>query len=133
MTFLEVSGNAVIEALSRELPVMCLDLGGPRQIVTPQSGVVISTAGRNTAAVVTIYAGGSIDGVVGTYFANCRPRWLAILSSNTECGRCYQYDQTPEPGSLASRETRAPNTRRSSLDRQLAKPKSIDTLQDREW
>ena len=50
------SGNVVIEALSRGLPVMCLDLGGPRQIVTPQSGVVIGTAGRNTTAVATAMA-----------------------------------------------------------------------------
>ena len=29
------SGNAVLEALSFGLPVVCLDLGGPAQIVTP--------------------------------------------------------------------------------------------------
>jgi glycosyltransferase involved in cell wall biosynthesis len=32
------SGNAVLEALSFGLPVVCLDLGGPAQIVTSESG-----------------------------------------------------------------------------------------------
>jgi glycosyltransferase involved in cell wall biosynthesis len=50
------SGNAVLEALSRGLPVMCLDLGGPPQIVTPQAGIVVSTAGRNTTAVAAAMA-----------------------------------------------------------------------------
>ena len=43
------SGNVVLEALSFGLPVVCLDLGGPRQIVTPDAGVVVSTGGRDTA------------------------------------------------------------------------------------
>jgi glycosyltransferase involved in cell wall biosynthesis len=51
------SGNVVIEALSRGLPVVCLDLGGPAQIVTPESGIVVGTAGRATAAVATAMAG----------------------------------------------------------------------------
>ena len=42
------SGNAVLEALSFGLPVICLDLGGPAQIVTPGAGVIVSTAGRDT-------------------------------------------------------------------------------------
>jgi glycosyltransferase involved in cell wall biosynthesis len=43
------SGNVVLEALSFGLPVVCLDLGGPAQIVTPEAGVVVSTVGRDTA------------------------------------------------------------------------------------
>jgi len=42
-------GTVVAEALSRGMPVVCLDLGGPRQIVTPASGIVVGTAGLNTA------------------------------------------------------------------------------------
>jgi glycosyltransferase involved in cell wall biosynthesis len=42
------SGNVVLEALSFGLPVVCLDIGGPAQIVTPSSGVIVSTAGRDT-------------------------------------------------------------------------------------
>ena len=50
------SGNVVLESLARGLPVMCLDLGGPRQIVTPRSGIVVPTAGRDTAAVAAAMA-----------------------------------------------------------------------------
>jgi glycosyltransferase involved in cell wall biosynthesis len=44
-------GTVVLEALSRGLPVMCLDLGGPRQIVTAGSGITVETSGRNAAEV----------------------------------------------------------------------------------
>ena len=37
------SGNVVLEALSRGLPVVCLDLGGPKHYVTPDCGVVVNT------------------------------------------------------------------------------------------
>lgn len=50
------SGNVVIEALSRGMPVLCLDLGGPAQIVTPASGVIVPTAGRDTAQVAAAMA-----------------------------------------------------------------------------
>jgi glycosyltransferase involved in cell wall biosynthesis len=44
-------GFVVIEALSRGMPVVCLDLGGPRDLVTPASGIVVQTKGRNTREV----------------------------------------------------------------------------------
>jgi glycosyltransferase involved in cell wall biosynthesis len=50
------SGNVVLEALSRGMPVLCLDLGGPRDIVTPASGIVVRTAGRNTDQVAAAMA-----------------------------------------------------------------------------
>jgi glycosyltransferase involved in cell wall biosynthesis len=50
------SGNAVLEALSYGLPVVCLDLGGPAQIVTPDAGAIVSTAGRDTPQVATVMA-----------------------------------------------------------------------------
>ena len=43
------SGNVVLEALSFGLPVVCLDLGGPGQIVTPDAGAIVPAAGRDTA------------------------------------------------------------------------------------
>jgi glycosyltransferase involved in cell wall biosynthesis len=49
-------GFVVLEALSRGLPVVCLDLGGPRDMVTSDSGIVIETKGRNTAQVAIIMA-----------------------------------------------------------------------------
>jgi glycosyltransferase involved in cell wall biosynthesis len=44
-------GFVVLEALSYGMPVVCLDLGGPRDVVTPGSGIVIKTGGCNTAQV----------------------------------------------------------------------------------
>jgi glycosyltransferase involved in cell wall biosynthesis len=49
-------GFVVLEALSHGLPVICLDLGGPKDIVTPNCGVVIKTNSRNTAQVATSMA-----------------------------------------------------------------------------
>lgn len=37
------SGNVVLESLSRGLPVVCLDLGGPRYYVDESCGVVVPT------------------------------------------------------------------------------------------
>ena len=45
------AGFVVLEAIARGLPVVCLDLGGPKDIVTPDSGVIIKTDGLNTAQV----------------------------------------------------------------------------------
>jgi glycosyltransferase involved in cell wall biosynthesis len=47
------SGGVVLEALCHGMPVVCLDLGGPKEIVTPNSGVIIKTAGLNTAQVAS--------------------------------------------------------------------------------
>lgn len=46
-------GFVVLEALSHGMPVVCLDLGGPGELVTPSSGVVIKTAGLNTIQVAS--------------------------------------------------------------------------------
>jgi glycosyltransferase involved in cell wall biosynthesis len=45
------SGNVILEALSRQLPVVCLDLAGPKHYVSPECGVVVSTGGLNRSAV----------------------------------------------------------------------------------
>jgi glycosyltransferase involved in cell wall biosynthesis len=43
------SGSVVLEALSRGLPVVCLDLGGPQNYIDASCGVVVSTAGCSRA------------------------------------------------------------------------------------
>jgi glycosyltransferase involved in cell wall biosynthesis len=50
------SGNAVLEALSRGLPVMCLDIGGPCEIVTPDCGLIVSTTSRTAQQVAQAMA-----------------------------------------------------------------------------
>lgn len=46
------SGNVVVEALSFALPVICLDLGGPAEIVTDASGCVVRTGGLDETGVI---------------------------------------------------------------------------------
>ena len=54
-------GFAVLEAMSYGMPIVCLDLGGPKEIATSRSGVIINTSGRNTAQVAAAMA----DEIVG--------------------------------------------------------------------
>jgi glycosyltransferase involved in cell wall biosynthesis len=44
------SGNVVLEALLHGLPVVCLDLGGPAELVDERCGRVVATAARSEAA-----------------------------------------------------------------------------------
>lgn len=46
------SGNVVLEALSFGLPVICLDIGGPVTLVTPECASIIKTCSSDEAAVV---------------------------------------------------------------------------------
>lgn len=46
------SGNVVLEAQANGLPIICLDLGGPPTLVTPETAIVVATHGRDEMAVV---------------------------------------------------------------------------------
>ena len=52
----DAGGFVVLEAFSHGMPVVCLDLGGPRDMVTSNSGVAIKTDGRNTSEVAAAMA-----------------------------------------------------------------------------
>jgi glycosyltransferase involved in cell wall biosynthesis len=67
------SGGVVLESLCHGMPVVCLDLGGPKNIVTPDSGIVVKTAGLNTTQVASSIAN-------QIYEALSAPTTLADLS-----------------------------------------------------
>lgn len=52
-SFRDSGGMVVLEALEQGLPVICLDLGGPGQIVNETCGRVITTKGKSEKEVVT--------------------------------------------------------------------------------
>jgi glycosyltransferase involved in cell wall biosynthesis len=56
-------GSVVLEAFSRGLPVVCLDLGGPKHFVSADCGVVVATRDRSTAEVEAALAS-----AIGTIF-----------------------------------------------------------------
>jgi glycosyltransferase involved in cell wall biosynthesis len=49
-------GFVVLEALSHGLPVICLDLGGPKDIVTTNSGIIVRNNGQGTEKVASVMA-----------------------------------------------------------------------------
>jgi glycosyltransferase involved in cell wall biosynthesis len=45
------TGWVVLESFCKGLPVACLNLGGPKDIVTPKSGIIVDTTGLDTSGV----------------------------------------------------------------------------------
>ena len=84
-------GFVVLEALCHEVPVVCLDLGGPNETVTPDSGLIIKTDGRNTTQVASSIA----DEVFNVLQS---PKTLAQLSSGAYRGLTILSYQIRMPG-----------------------------------
>jgi glycosyltransferase involved in cell wall biosynthesis len=51
-SFHDSSGNVLLEALSQALPAICLDTGGPGEILSPSCGIKIPVKNRSKAEVV---------------------------------------------------------------------------------
>ncbi len=77
------TGWVVLEALCKGMPVACLDLGGPRDIVTPECGVVVGTAGLSTAQVAARMAQQLAEALAA-------PATLARLSAGA-IARAHQF------------------------------------------
>lgn len=56
----EAGGTVVLEALTKAMPVICLDIGGPGQIVTPRVGTAVLTQGRSAGAIIDNLADAAI-------------------------------------------------------------------------
>ena len=50
------SGSVVLEAMAYGVPVVCFDLGGPGVLVTRDSGIVVTTAGRTPEQLIAALA-----------------------------------------------------------------------------
>src|SRR5574337_683259 len=90
------AGWVVLESLCKGLPVACLNLGGPKEIVTPSSGVIVDTAGLETAGV----AGRLADELHGLL---AEPERLAALSAGAiaRAGEFLLRDQVERLYALA--------------------------------
>jgi glycosyltransferase involved in cell wall biosynthesis len=85
------SGNVVLESLAHGLPVVCLDLGGPGEMVDSSCGRVIATAGRSATECTRGLADAleelaRTDGLlhqlsVGARARAERMRWAAVVGS----------------------------------------------------
>jgi hypothetical protein len=69
------------------MPVACLDLGGPKDIVTPQCGLIVKTGGLTTAQVAArlaneIYEALSLPPILAQLSAGAIARANEFLLSN---------------------------------------------------
>lgn len=73
----EAGGNVVIEAIAHQLPVICLDLGGPGEHITEKCGVIISTRNKNEQKIIR-----EIAEVI--QYINCNRGVLSQLKKTTQ-------------------------------------------------
>jgi glycosyltransferase involved in cell wall biosynthesis len=70
-------GNVVIEAMSFGLPVICLDIGGPKCFVDSNTGRVIQTAGKGRRQIEFAIASAMTE-------LYCSPDLLAAMSKSAK-------------------------------------------------
>jgi glycosyltransferase involved in cell wall biosynthesis len=111
------SGNVVLEALAQGLPVVCLDLGGPAEMVNEQCGIVVSTQDRTVEQVV--------ESLTNSLYSFARqPAWRTVLRAgarqrveafawHTVVGRVWANDGV---GSALVRLTKEEIARKAELD-----------------
>jgi glycosyltransferase involved in cell wall biosynthesis len=81
------SGGVVIEALAHGLPVVCLDLGGPKEIVDESCGSIIPTCGLSEQEVIEKLAA-SVSSLVA------EPERLSIMRHNALAkAKNFTWDQ----------------------------------------
>ncbi len=108
------SGNAVLEALTHGLPVVCLDLGGPAEMVDATCGRVVATAGKDAAACAEAIADAleelaRTDGLLHRLSAGARTRaesmrWPAVVASlYADVGRRLQRPSATTAGAALER------------------------------
>jgi len=81
------SGNVVLEAMSFGLPVICLDLGGPKTLVNEQCATVVSTTNRSEEEVINALAQALLE------LANNEPMRLAMSQAAIEQARAMAWDK----------------------------------------
>jgi glycosyltransferase involved in cell wall biosynthesis len=78
------SGNVVLESMANGLPVVCLDLGGPAQMVNDECGIVIGTRDLSVDQVVDSLAR-SLENLARW------PAWRNALRKGARC-RAMQFE-----------------------------------------
>jgi glycosyltransferase involved in cell wall biosynthesis len=86
------SGNVVLEAQSFGLPVVCLDCGGPRELVTARSARLVSTTGSSETSVAL----GLCDALIE--LANDEPARSAMAASAIEHVREMSWQARVQAG-----------------------------------
>jgi glycosyltransferase involved in cell wall biosynthesis len=82
------AGWVVLESICRGMPVACLNLGGPKEIVTPASGILVDTTKLDTSSVAARLA-------EQLHALLADPERLAALSAGaiTRAGEFLLHDQ----------------------------------------
>jgi glycosyltransferase involved in cell wall biosynthesis len=86
----EAGGAVAVEALAYSLPVLCLDLGGPSQIVNNNWGIVLSTKNKDQAQLINDIANEMV-----CYYFDKTPLRKKKMNAENEA-RAYSMDKIVE-------------------------------------